>query len=105
MRFGNSSWLDFIFSDLFEISNGINKDKSCFGKGTSIINYMDVNKHAFLYKSMIKGLVESNEKEQQVYSVYTTDILVTRTSETKDEIAYTSCVLEKIEKCVFPAFY
>ena len=104
MRFDSERWNDYIFSELCDITNGINKDKESFGFGIPIVNYMDVNKNAFLSKSMIKGLVNATEKEQKTFSIKTNDILITRTSETKQEIAYSSCLLEDVENCVFSGF-
>lgn len=65
---------------------------------------MDVNKNAFLTKDKIKGLVDSTAKEQNLYSINQNDILITRTSETKKEIAYSSCLVENIDNCVFSGF-
>ena len=41
--------------DLFEFKNGINKDKGSFGKGTPIINYVNVYKKNKIYFEDLKG--------------------------------------------------
>ncbi len=65
---------------------------------------MDVNKYAFLKSTQIKGLVESTEVERKTFSITKEDVLVTRTSETIDEIAYSSCLIEDIVNCTFSGF-
>ena len=90
--------------DLFEFKNGINKDKSSFGKGIPIINYVNVYKKNKIYFEDLKGLVEVSDDELVRYSVKRGDVFFTRTSETIEEIGYTSVLLENIENCVFSGF-
>ena len=90
--------------DLFEFKNGINKDKSSFGKGTPIINYINVYKKNKIYFEDLKGLVEASNDELVRYGVKRGDVFFTRTSETIEEIGYTSVLLEDIENCVFSGF-
>ena len=87
--------------DLFEFKNGINKDKGSFGKGTPIINYVNVYKKNKIYFEDLKGLVEASNDELVRYGVKRGDVFFTRTSETIEEIGYTSVLLEDIENCVF----
>ena len=91
-------------ADLFEFKNGINKDKSSFGKGTPIINYVNVYKKNKIYFEDLKGLVEASNDELVRYGVKRGDVFFTRTSETIEEIGYTSVLLEDIENCVFSGF-
>ena len=90
--------------DLFEFKNGINKDKGSFGKGTPIINYVNVYKKNKIYFEDLKGLVEASNDELVRYGVKRGDVFFTRTSETVEEIGYTSVLLEDIENCVFSGF-
>ena len=90
--------------DLFEFKNGINKDKGSFGKGTPIINYVNVYKKNKIYFEDLKGLVEASNDELVRYGVKRGDVFFTRTSETIEEIGYTSVLLEDIENCVFSGF-
>ena len=90
--------------DLFEFKNGINKDKSSFGKGIPIINYVNVYKKNKIYFEDLKGLVEASNDELVRYGVKRGDVFFTRTSETIEEIGYTSVLLEDIENCVFSGF-
>jgi type I restriction enzyme, S subunit len=43
--------------DVLEFKNGLNKAKEYFGKGTPIINYMDVFRHPGLTEELINGKV------------------------------------------------
>ena len=90
--------------DLFEIKNGLNKEKGAFGKGTPIVNFTDVYKNRYLTKNMLKGKVTLNEGEIKRYAVEKGDVFFTRTSETKEDIGMSSTVIEDIEKCTFRGF-
>lgn len=100
----NDNYLEYNFGDVFSIFNGLNKEKEAFGFGNPIVNYMDVNKNEFLLSSMIKGQVNTDEQEICRYSITTSDILIARTSETINEIAYSSCLLENISNCTYSGF-
>lgn len=90
--------------ELFTFKNGINKEKSDFGRGTPIINYVDVYRKRGLVKEDITGLVNSNTLEQSRYKCKRGDVFFTRTSETKEEVGFPSVLLEDIENCVFSGF-
>ncbi len=100
----NDCYKKYSFSYLYNIYNGLNKDKESFGFGYPIVNYMDVNKNIFITKDIVCGLVNTSEIEQERFNITTKDVLITRTSETKQEIAYASCLLEEIDKCVYSGF-
>lgn len=91
-------------NELFTFKNGINKEKSDFGRGTPIINYVDVYRKRGLVKEDIKGLVNSNASEQSRYKCKKGDVFFTRTSETKEEVGFPAVLLEDIENCVFSGF-
>lgn len=91
-------------NELFTFKNGINKEKSDFGRGTPIINYVDVYRKRGLVKEDITGLVNSNTSEQSRYKCKRGDVFFTRTSETKEEVGFPSVLLEDIENCVFSGF-
>ena len=93
-----------MLGELFEFKNGLNKGKNFFGKGTPIINYMDVYKRNKIYSDDLRGLVETTEDEQKRYSIKRGDVFFTRTSETKEEIGKTSVLLDDVEKGVFSGF-
>ena len=89
---------------LFEIKNGLNKEKSAFGKGKPIINFTDVYNHRYLEHNSIKGLVDVTDTEIERYSAKKGDVFFTRTSETKEDIGMSSTLIEDIPDCVFSGF-
>ena len=83
--------------------NGISKGGEYFGSGFPFVSYSDVYKNMELPLQVDK-LVESTEEEQDRYSVIEGDIFFTRTSETIEEIGFTSVCKQTIEKATFAGF-
>lgn len=90
--------------ELFEIKNGLNKEKSAFGKGQPIINFTDVYNNRWLTKESFNGLVDVSEAEIERYSARIGDVFFTRTSETKEDIGMSSTLIDDIPNCVFSGF-
>lgn len=90
--------------ELFEIKNGLNKEKGAFGKGTPIVNFTDVYNKRWLSGSSLKGLVDVSDDEAERYSAKKGDVFFTRTSETKEDIGMSSTLIEDIPNCVFSGF-
>jgi len=88
---------------LGKCQNGINIDGDSFGSGHPFISYGDVYKNKALPKK-VKGLVQSTLKDRELYSVKTGDVLFTRTSETIEEIGFTSVCHTDMENAVFAGF-
>lgn len=84
-------------------ANGINISGEAFGKGTPFVSYGDVYKNRQL-PTGVEGLVEASSADQIIYSVKVGDIFFTRTSETVEEIAFSSVCLSTIEGAVFAGF-
>lgn len=97
-------WTEHTLGDIFKFKNGINKEKEAFGQGTPIVNYTDVWKKRGLRAKDINGRVALSEKEIQTYEAKAGDVFFTRTSETIDEIGYSSVLLEDVENAVFSGF-
>lgn len=83
--------------------NGISKPSDYFGEGDPFISYGDVYNNRALPKNVI-GLAKSSKQEQIQYSVEEGDIFFTRTSETLEEIAFSSICFKTIPKAVFSGF-
>jgi type I restriction enzyme S subunit len=83
--------------------NGINIGAEFFGRGDPFVSYGDVYNNKEL-PSSVKGLVQSSDSDKKAYSVETGDILFTRTSETIEEIGFSSVCMETIEDAVFAGF-
>lgn len=90
--------------ELFDIKNGLNKEKDAFGKGKPIINFTDVFKKRYLVNGSFTGLVDVNEGEIERYSAKKGDVFFTRTSETREDVGMSSTLIEDVEGCVFSGF-
>lgn len=83
--------------------NGISKGGEFFGQGFPFVSYGDVYKNIALPAS-VAGLVESTEDERERYSVQYGDIFFTRTSETIEEVGFSSVCLQTIPDATFAGF-
>lgn len=83
--------------------NGVSNDSSYFGSGFPFVNYSDVYKNPEL-PSIVKGLAKSSPAEQKIYSVEEGDVFFTRTSETAEEIGFSSVCTKSIQNAVFAGF-
>lgn len=81
------------FSELYEMSSGISTTKAQAGHGYPFVSFGTVFNNYFL-PEQLPDLMDTSEKEQDIYSIKKGDILITRTSETIDELAM-SCVATK----------
>ena len=97
-------WNAIPIGKIFEFKNGLNKAKGFFGKGTPIVNYMDVFNNPGLIKQDVEGKVTLAADEIRNYQVKKGDVFFTRTSETVDEIGMSSVLLENIASAVFSGF-
>lgn len=96
-------WQKVALGEFMKFKNGINADKSAYGQGTKFVNIMDVFRKSFLKKDDITGLVRITDKQLSEYSVSYGDILFNRTSETREEIAYSTVYTDK-ETATFGGF-
>ena len=83
--------------------NGISKGGEFFGSGYPFVSYGDVYNNLVLPETVF-GLIESTHEEQENYSVKAGDIFFTRTSETIEEVGFTSVCLKTIENATFAGF-
>lgn len=88
---------------LGKCQNGISKSSEYFGIGYPFISYSDVYKN-YVLPEKGSSLIESNEKEREIYSVKYGDVFFTRTSETIEEVGFASTCLNTIENAVFAGF-
>lgn len=90
--------------DIFEFRNGLSKGKEFFGRGTPFIRYTDVYNHRALYRKDITALVECTPSELIKLKVSRGDVMFTRTSETAEDVGWSSVMLDDIAECVFNGF-
>ena len=83
--------------------NGISKGGENFGTGFPFVSYGDVYRDIKL-PFVVNGLVESTNDDRNQYSVLEGDVLFTRTSETVEEIGFSSTCLQTIENATFAGF-
>ena len=86
-----------------DTQNGISKGGEHFGNGYPFVSYGDVYKNMELPHSVV-GLVESTDAERENYSVKKGDIFFTRTSETIEEVGFSSVCTETIKDATFAGF-
>ena len=101
---GTISFYQRTLGELFDFRNGLSKGKEFFGKGTPFIRYTDVYNHRTLRKKDITALVECTEDEKKRLKVSRGDVLFTRTSETAEDIGWSSVMLDDMDDCVFNGF-
>ena len=89
---------------LFDFRNGLSKGKDFFGKGIPFIRYTDVYNNRFLRESDVTALVECTPAEIEKLGVHRGDVLFTRTSETAEDVGWSSVMLDDIGDCVFNGF-
>ena len=80
-------------ADLYDMASGISSTKDQAGHGAPFVSFSTVFNNYFL-PDELPDLMDTSEKEQEIYSIKEGDILITRTSETIDELAM-SCVATK----------
>jgi type I restriction enzyme, S subunit len=83
--------------------NGISKGAEYFGTGFPFVNYSDAYRDIKL-PSEINGLADSSLDDRKQYSVIEGDVFFTRTSETIEEIGFSSTCLQTIENATFSGF-
>lgn len=89
--------------DLYSVHNGLSKEKKYFGSGYPFIAFKDVFNYFFLPEK-VDGRVKSDEREQESYSVKRGDVLITRTSETYDELGMSSVALVDYPHATYNGF-
>ena len=83
--------------------NGISKGAEFFGEGYPFVSYGDVYRNYSLPQN-VDGLIMSTEEEREQYSVREKDIFFTRTSETIEEVGFSSVCEETIPNATYAGF-
>ena len=83
--------------------NGVSAGAEYFGEGFPFVSYGDVYKNTVLPKTVV-GLAKSTKEDQIQYSIQKGDVLFTRTSETIEEIGFSSTCFETIPNSTFAGF-
>jgi len=96
-------WEVLSFGKLFIFTNGVNSDKTAYGKGIRFINVLEPINHSHLYGPEITGRVEVSGSVALAYSVRLGDIVFNRTSETDSELGLAAVYLG-VEMVVYGGF-
>jgi type I restriction enzyme S subunit len=97
-------WEEVLIGELLTFKNGLNKTRRYFGRGTPIVNYMDVFERPALTMSSLAGRVEVDKRELRAYEVRKGDVFFTRTSETIEEIGIAAVMLDEAVDTVYSGF-
>lgn len=85
------------------MTSGISSTKEQAGHGAPFVSFSTVFNNYFL-PDELPNLMDTSEKEQETYSVKKGDILITRTSETVDELAMSCVALKDYPKATYSGF-
>lgn len=88
------AWIQKKLGDFFTFKNGVNADKSMYGRGRKFINVMDVISAQPIIHENIIGFVEISDKEFAKNEVIFGDILFQRSSETRAEVGQSNIYLD-----------
>lgn len=85
------------------MSSGISSTKEQAGHGSPFVSFSTVFNNYFL-PDLLPDLMDTSPKEQETYSIKEGDILITRTSETIDELAMSCVALKDYPKATYSGF-
>lgn len=91
------------FADLYDMSSGISTSKGQAGHGSPFVSFRDVYNNYFLPEEL-EELMDTNEREQERYSVRAGDVFLTRTSETLDELAMSAVAIKDYPGATYSGF-
>ena len=96
-------WKEYRLDELYVFGNGLSKGSKYFGYGHPFVSFKTVFNNYFLSEEL-SDYVDSDEKEQTKCSVQKSDVLLTRTSETVNELGYSCVALRDYPKATFNGF-
>ncbi|MBU0632802.1 restriction endonuclease subunit S [bacterium] len=91
------------FNELYDFSSGISSKPEQAGHGSPFVSFSVVYNNYFIPEKLDE-LMDTSEREQKTYSILKGDILLTRTSETIDELAMSCVALKDYPKATYSGF-
>lgn len=88
---------------LYEMGSGLSSNKDQAGHGSPFVSFSVVFNNYFL-PDELEDLMETTKAEQDIHSVREGDVLLTRTSETIDELAMSAVALKDYPDATFSGF-
>jgi type I restriction enzyme S subunit len=98
-----SKLIKYKFSDLYTMSSGISSKPEQAGHGYAFASFTTIFNNYFLPNSL-PDLMNSTEKDQQMYSIKKGDVFLTRTSETLDELGMSCVALHDYPRATYSGF-
>ena len=94
---------EYKLDELYEMGSGISTKPEQAGHGAPFVSFSSIYNNAILPEEL-PDLMDTTEEEQEKYSVKKGDILLTRTSETLDELAMSSVAIKDYPNATFSGF-
>lgn len=91
------------FADLYEMSSGISTKPAQAGHGSPFISFSTVFNN-YILPEELEDLMDTSVEEQDKYSIKEGDILLTRTSETKNELGMSSVAIKDYPNVTYSGF-
>lgn len=90
-------------SDLYELSSGISSKPEQAGHGYPFCSFSTVFNNAYL-PDELPDLMDTSDKEREIYSIKAGDVFLTRTSETVDELCMSSVAVKDYPNATYSGF-
>ncbi|KAA3927331.1 restriction endonuclease subunit S [Bacteroides ovatus] len=94
---------EYRIGELYNVQNGLSKGGEFFGTGYPFVSFKTVFNNYFLPVSIL-DLAETSEVDRIKYSVKRGDILITRTSETAEELGMSCVALSDMPNATYNGF-
>lgn len=98
-----TEWKEYRLGEIYEVHNGLSKGREFFGSGYPFISFSTVFNKWFI-PEIITDFAQTTESDQESYSIKAGDILVTRTSETANELGMSCVALRDIPNATYNGF-
>ena len=89
--------------ELYEMGSGISSTKEQAGHGYPFASFSTVFNNIFL-PNELKDLMDTSKEQRETSSIREGDVLITRTSETSDELAMSCVALKDYPNATFSGF-
>ena len=100
----SDDWDESTLGKHFQFKNGVNADRSAYGKGRKFINVLDIISEGPITYDEIIGSVEISDVEFAKNEVSYGDILFQRSSETREEVGQSNVYLDREKNATFGGF-
>lgn len=97
-------WEIKFLSELLKFQNGINADKDKYNSGIKMISIMDILSNMSIYYDNIRGQVDIDEKQLNIYGVTYGDVLFQRSSEIFEDVGKSNVYLDKEKIATYSGF-